>query len=293
MSDSTPVDQESLARGYARLQRLLPNDLMAWLICISAINVERASVAYRAANRSLGLLIGIATDPGYAELLAAPGILNELAGLGFSDLRFQSGFLISGPGHSSALFWHQDRWGWSFGSSYLARPQQIGVMVYLSRTGVANGCLRVLPGSHLPSYRLHGSITARDAGLSRDDDERHELYQSIQGEVALPSKPGDVPVIDARIPHSTYPNPTDRERMLLTLWYHSFRPDLTRGVRTHAADVFDGALSDVSHDSRPTSRNWPPRAPEKIAALVPKRFGGAPAKFRRRPDTSRMVAKRD
>ena len=293
MSDNAPIDRESLARGYARLPCLLPDDLVARLTRISAMNVERASAAHRAANRSQGSLINIATDPGYAELVGAPEILNGLAGLGLSDLRFQSGFLISKPGHSPALFWHQDWWGWSLGSSYLARPQQIGVMVYLSRTSVANGCLRVLPGSHLRSHRLHCSVTAHDAGLSRVDDERHVLYQSIQGEVALPSEPGDVLVIDARILHSAYPNTTDQERMLLTLWYHPFWPDLPRGVRAHAADVFDGAVSDVSRGSSPTPRSWPPSALKKIEALVPERPCGPPVEFDRRPDTNRMEAKRD
>ncbi|MYF88818.1 MAG: phytanoyl-CoA dioxygenase family protein [Boseongicola sp. SB0676_bin_33] len=259
----------------------------------SFLNVERAGVAHRAANRSQGSLINIATEPGYAELVAAPEILNGLAGLGFCDLRFQSGFLISKPGNSPALFWHQDWWGWSLESSYLARPQQIGVMVYLSRTSVANGCLRVLPGSHLRSHRLHGSITAHDAGLSRVDDERHELYQSVQGEVALPSKPGDVLVIDARILHSAYPNTTDQERMLLTLWYHPFWPELPQSVRAHAADEFDREVTDVTQFRDQTHRCWPPIAVKKIAALVPDRPDGPQVEFNRRPDTSRMEAWRD
>ena len=293
MSDDTSIDKKLLARGYAHLPCLLPDELLARLNRISAANVERASVAHRAANRSQGSLINIATDPGYAEIVAAPEILNGLAGLGFCDLRFQSGFLISKPGNSPALFWHQDWWGWSLESSYLACPQQIGVMVYLGRTSVANGCLRVLPGSQLRSHRLHDSITAHDAGLSRVEDERHELYRSFQGEVALPSKPGDVLVIDARLLHSAYPNTTDQERMLLTLWYHPFWPDLPRGIRAHAANVFDGAVSDISHDSRPTPRSWPPEALKKIAALVPEPPGGPPVEFDRRPDTNRMEAMRD
>ena len=293
MSEEASADQEPLARGYAHLPHLLPEDLVARLIRISAANVERASAAHRAANRSQGSLINIATDPGYAELVAAPEILNGLAGLGLSDLRFQSGFLISEPGHSPALFWHQDWWGWSLGCSYRARPQQVGVMAYLGRTCVANGCLRVLPGSHLRSHGLHGSIPAHDAGLSRVDDEGHELYQGAQGEVALPSKPGDVLVIDARLLHSAYPNITDQERMLLTLWHHPYRPDLPRGIRAHAANVFDGAVSGIAHDSRPTPRNWPPEALKKITALVPEHPGGPPVEFDRRPDTDRMEAMRD
>ena len=293
MSEDTSIDRELLARGYAHIPHLLPDDLVARLIRISVASVERTSVAHRAANRSQGSLINIATDPGYAELVAAPEILNGLAGLGLCDLRFQSGFLISKPGNSPALFWHQDWWGWSLESSYLACPQQIGVMVYLGRTSVANGCLRVLPGSHLRSHRLHGSITAHDAGLSRVEDERHELYQSAQGEVALPSKPGDVLVIDARLLHSAHPNTTNQERMLLTLWYHPFWSDLPRGIRAHAANVFDGAVSDISHDSHPTPRSWPSKTLEKIAALVPEPPGGPPVEFDRRPNTSRMEAMRD
>ena len=274
--------------GYAHLPGLLPDRLVARLTEISAGHLQRAGAEHRAANRSQGSLIGIAADPAYAEIIACPELLSGLTSLGFAELRYQCGFLISKPGHSPALFWHQDWWGWSHPSAYEPMPPQIGVMVYLGPTRVENGCLRTVPGTHLRRHPLHGSITAHAEALSRVEDPSHRLYRSAEGEIALPSSPGDVFVVDARLLHSAYPNRTNQERMLLTLWYHPFWPDLPPGVRAHAANVFNGAGSDLNLDELPSPRNWPADALKRISALVPEHPGCLPIEFNRHPDTGRM-----
>ena len=284
------MSPEIEANGFVHLKGLLPTRLIARLARNSAYNLQRASADHRAANRAQGSMISIATDPAYSGLISCPELLDGLASQGFADLRYQSGFLISKPGHSPALFWHQDWWGWSHPSAYEPMPPQLGIMIYLGPTTVKNGCLRVVPGTHLRRHPLHDSITAHARALSRVDDPRHKLFQSADGEIALPSSPGDVFVVDARLLHAAYPNRTDQERMLLTLWYHPAWSDLPNGVRVHAANVFDGAVSDLASEVMPSPRNWPTEALENISALVPEHPGGQPVEFNRNPDTGKMEA---
>ena len=282
------MSPEFEANGFARLPSLLPAELISRLTETSSGILQRVSAKHRAANRSQGSLISIAKDPAYSELISRQELLDGLASLGFVDLRFQSGFLISKPGHSPALFWHQDWWGWSHPSAYLPMPPQIGVMIYLGPTTVENGCLRAIPGTHLRRHPLHDSITAHAEALSRVDEPQHELYQSAEDEMALSSTPGDVFAVDARLLHGAYPNSTDEERMLLTLWYHPSWSDLPPGLRAHAANVFNGAYSDLAPGAEPSPRDWPPQAFDRIAALVPEHPGSPPVEFNRRPDTRKM-----
>ena len=282
------MNPEFEAHGFACLPSLLPAELIVRLAETSSGILRRVSAEHRAANRSQGSLISIATDPAYSELISRPELLDGLAGLGFFDLRFQSGFLISKPGRSPALFWHQDWWGWSHPSAYRPMPPQIGVMIYLGPTSAENGCLRAIPGSHLRRHPLHHSITAHAEALSRVDDPRHELYRGAEGEMALPSTPGDVFVVDARLLHGAFPNSTGEERMLLTLWYHPFWSDLPPCLRAHAANVFNGANSDLALDAEPSPRDWPPKAWDRIAELVPEHPGCPPVEFDRRPDARKM-----
>ena len=88
--------------------------------------------------------------------------------------------------------------------------------------------------------------------------------------MALSSAPGDVFAVDARLLHGAYPNCTDEERMLLTLWYHPSWSELPPGLRAHAANVFNGAYSDLAPGAEPS----PPGCP--------------PVEFNRRPDTRKM-----
>lgn len=274
--------------GYVHLPALLPIPLIDRLSRISVGHLQRADTGHREANRSQRSLINLASDPDYAEIIVCPTLLNCLAGLGFADLRYQCGFLISKPGHSPPLFWHQDWWGWSHPSAYEESPLQIGVMIYLDPTRISNGCLRVVPGTHLRRHPLHDSIPAHDEMLSRVNDPRHRLYQSADGEVALTSNPGDVLVIDARLLHSAYPNNTDNERMLLTLWFHPGWDDIPSGIRAHAANIFNGINSESQHDMMPSPRKWPAESRKCLAMLVPEHLGCLPVEFNRRPDTTRM-----
>jgi hypothetical protein len=257
--------------GYALARGLLPPELVRHLQAEAARILPTIDAGHRARNRSQGSLVQLADHPSFAPLIGAPALRAAFAGMGFPDPRFTSGYLISKPPHSPALFWHQDWWGWDDPISYTDFIAQFFVMVYLTGTTPENGCLRVIPGSHRRRHPLHAAIQAHDERLSRVVEPDHPLYQSHPGEVPVPVRTGDVVFGDARLIHSAYPNATDRERSLLTLWYHPDFAALPAGIRATIRNVYDRREGDTdpAGPEAMTLDHWPEEAKRLVAGLLP------------------------
>ena len=66
------------------------------------------------------------------------------------DISRRQGYSLSKPGGGPALYWHRDWHHWSCkAESEQPRGTQLFLMVYLVDTTPDNGCLRVIPRSHL------------------------------------------------------------------------------------------------------------------------------------------------
>ncbi len=188
-------------------------------------------------QKSTGSLVCVYDDPGFAELIAAPGALQALRTLGYDDPKFATGFVISKPPHSPPLFWHQDWWGWGEPISYQwHHPPQAFLMYYLVDTTRANGCLRLIPGSHRKRHPMHDAVPdAHTDDLRRVTDPAHAAYQSVPGEVDVPVRAGSVVIGDSRMLHSAHANSTDQRRTVITLWYYPAWKELPEGVQAKIA----------------------------------------------------------
>ena len=94
-------------------------------------------------------------------------------------------------------------------------------MYYLTDTTPENGCLRVIPGSHLKRHSLHDRISPRhtdelrafanpdDPGFSRVDDE-----------IDVPVKAGDLVMGYGSLLHASHANKSNQRRTVLTMWYY-------------------------------------------------------------------------
>ena len=173
-----------------------------------------------------------------ARLVAYPPMLAALAGLGFDNPKWGSGFIISKPPHSPPLFWHQDARFWDEPISYTPRTIQCFLMIYLVDTAPHNGCLRLIPGSHLKRHRLHDALPdAHEHDLSRADDTEHAAFQRAEGEVDVPVKAGDVVMGSARLLHAAHGNKSDQRRTNITLWYYPDYERLPESIRAYLADT--------------------------------------------------------
>ena len=117
---------------------------------------------HKARNRSQGSMFRFSqtTDSVFAELIALPSALAALAQLGFTEVTYTDGYIISKPPQSPQLFWHYDWFAWEEPEMFEAVPPQVFCMYYLTDTCRENGCLRVIPGSHT-RYNSHDEALAR------------------------------------------------------------------------------------------------------------------------------------
>ena len=114
------------------------------------------------------------------------------------------------PGCSSATLWHQDNRFWSFDEQNL-----ISVWLALGDETRANGCLRVIPGTHRMTFEP-GRFNA--ALFLRSDLEENKQLIAKAERVELGA--GDVIFFHSRLFHAASRNLTDRVKYSLVYTYH-------------------------------------------------------------------------
>lgn len=224
--------------GFCLLEGIIEDDMLARLRAVTDGVLARQEAAHFARQRAQGSLIRVTEDPFMARLIAYPPILKALAALGFADPKWGSGFIISKPPKSPPLFWHQDARFWNDPISYTPRTIQCFLMIYLVDTTRHNGCLRLIPGSHLKRHRLHDALPdAHEEDLSRADDLANLAFQRAEGEVDVPVKAGDVVMGSARLLHAAHGNQSDKRRTNITLWYYPDFAKLPEPIQAYLADT--------------------------------------------------------
>lgn len=116
------------------------------------------------------------------------------------------------PGFSSETHWHQDIRYWSY-----TRPELINVWLALGNESEENGCLMLLPGTHIQDFdtaRLDPALFLRP--------ELPENQALIATRVLAQLKPGDVLFFHARTFHAAGRNITQESKFSVVFTY---RPD--------------------------------------------------------------------
>ena len=271
---ATPPWQELRDRGCTVARGLLDDDqVRAGRELARRITTKQLSEDYQRRHASIGSLFDLLEDPASVELITWPRTFAVLGALGFPDPRYQHGIVFNKLPHTPRTFWHQDGISWNHPRGYEPEPIELIVIYYLVDTSPANGCLRVIPGSHLERHPLHdllhGSYTP---DLRMMADPASPAFQTFADEVALPVSAGDAVIADARLLHAAHANESDGERTALSLWYvadcHSL-PEVVR-ARFTLEPVRDSRMPYV-----PTE--WPVEAQRRLRAVLPPRYQGAAA----------------
>jgi ectoine hydroxylase-related dioxygenase (phytanoyl-CoA dioxygenase family) len=141
--------------------------------------------------------------------------------LGLGDFKAGGAFqIISKPAAGPPLYWHQDWARWDDPLSLSPWPQQVFLNWYLSDTYPENGCLRVIPGSHLKRFDLHDQLVPPHEGGGYDVEETNEwMFLDHPDAVDVPVRTGDLVIADARLLHGTHANKTSIRRTVLLGWY--------------------------------------------------------------------------
>jgi ectoine hydroxylase-related dioxygenase (phytanoyl-CoA dioxygenase family) len=157
------------------------------------------------------------------ELLDLQTAKQACAELGLEGLTDTGGIIIlSKPPGGPALYWHQDNMDWNHPKSALPWPSTLFLSYYLTDTTRANGCLRVIPGTHRQRIALHDQLPDAHGPEIQAVDESHLAFAEQPGELDLPVAAGDLVIADGRVLHAAWPNRSHQRRTLVLAWWRLF-----------------------------------------------------------------------
>lgn len=240
-------------RGFTRFPAVLdPAEVQR----LREVTDRMLAAADLSQHKAQGSMLWTSADPAFADLIAHPRALAAFASLGFNDPSFTDGYVISKAAHGQRLFWHYDWFAWDDDSDYAVPAPQLFCMYYLTDTRRENGCLRVIPGSHLNENPLHRLLAEpHSTGLSQGQGGAE--FSDRPDEVDVPVQAGDLLIGDARLLHAAHDNLTEERRTLITLWY---QPQLER--------LPESVQAEMARKSQPVPEDWPANARAKLLTLM-------------------------
>lgn len=148
------------------------------------------------------------------ELVAHPRILDAVESvLGPNVLAWSSQWFPKFPHDRTFVSWHQDATYWG-----LSPPNVTTAWVALSPSTVANGCVRVIPGSHLELLPQRETYAASNM-LSRGQEIAVEVDEGKAVDFVL--SPGEFSLHHIGIVHGSRANESDVPRIGLAIRYIS------------------------------------------------------------------------
>ncbi|WP_437755580.1 phytanoyl-CoA dioxygenase family protein [Sorangium sp. So ce1389] len=263
-----------LSEGYAVIPGVLGQDeVRRYHALARGILAPQRSREYQEKHVAIGSLLDILRDPGFVDLIGHPRALAALRGLGFDEPRYLHGIVFNKLPRTPRTFWHQDCTFWSDPVAYEPEPRELILIYYLVDTTPHNGCLRVIPGSHLRRHRLHEPLRgACIPELESMRDPCSPAFQSYPDEVSIPVNAGDLVIVDVRLLHATHANDSDAERTALSLWYIPACRDLPERVRARLT-----LRTGVDERLPYVPAGWPEDAAARLRALLPAAYEGSAA----------------
>lgn len=265
--------EQLLKDGYCVFENILDAEMLHSLRKVSDELLAGQSLENKKLYYSTGSNIPLTEDPFFAELIAYPDVLAALASLGYPESKFSIGFIISKQPNSPRLFWHYDYAAWDDPDAFGETPQQLFLMYYLVDTTPHNGCLRVIPGTHIHDNPLISELQeAHIEELTRADNLDIVDFSTRPDEVDVPVKAGDLLIGDARLLHATHANHSSDRRTVLTLFYHPDFQQLSEPVQAFVSQNMTARIPE----------EWPQHAKNLVEPLLARYEGSArPLPFNR------------
>jgi len=147
------------------------------------------------------------------ELIRDPRILDAVEDiLGPDILCWGSGFFIKNSHDPARVTWHQDSTYWG-----LSKPDIVTAWVAFTPSTTENGCMRVVPGTHMLPQLAHRDTFAPDNLLSRGQEIAVEVDESKAVDVVL--EPGQMSLHHVRLVHGSEPNRAPYRRVGFAIRY--------------------------------------------------------------------------
>lgn len=143
------------------------------------------------------------------DLVTHPGILDPIASiLGPNVIMWAVHFWYKEPNNGKYLPWHQDGAYWP-----IEPKKNVSAWIALGPTFAANGCLKVIPGSHKVEL-LHGEMNDKASGFGKGL--RPEEIDESQA-VSLEMQPGQIVIFNEKTIHGSGPNVSTTPRVALSV----------------------------------------------------------------------------
>lgn len=146
-------------------------------------------------------------------LLRSEKVLAVMRDLIGPDLKlFETKFVLKSAHVGGEVPWHQD---YAYWKTFARSPIQVNCMIAIDDSTLENGCLEVLPGSHLTGIRDHGAHGGgKNFVLATDPETR--AHESL---VRIPAKSGTAILFGPLLLHHSNPNRSDNQRRSVTVVY--------------------------------------------------------------------------
>ena len=229
-----------LHNGFYRVPQLLPEELIGRLNASTDNQIEQklepivwepAKVGESIVRRLSKIL---ERDPVYMEAATHPFVLDALEGVLGPNIELitnKHNHLMVRPGDSAVVPWHSGEEPWDV--------RLITVLIYLQESTTENGCVRIVPGSHLRPFQHP----------RRPQYETFHDAPFFNQSVPVPMPRGGVLLFNDSCFHGADVNQPDRSRRSMTLAYqthdvHDIRKDepekiLVRGKREYVGHPYE------------------------------------------------------
>src|SRR5262249_658962 len=132
--------------------------------------------------------------------------------LGLDILVWSSSVFAKKPASPQYVSWHQDLTYWGFDPSNV-----VTVWLALTESNPANGCMRVVPGTHRLDVVEHRDTFAKGNLLSRGQEVAVEVGEAEAVDLVLQS--GEMSLHHVKIFHGSRPNASGRPRIGFAVRY--------------------------------------------------------------------------
>lgn len=208
--------READGRGVAGTAIVHPERNLADSVGSEALAEERVSKVFK-----------VHRDSVFHEFATQPDLVASVQHLLGTDIDcFLSQFIFKNPG-AWGQPWHQDAFYFPFD-----RGPQVGVWLAVTEATLANGCLHVVPGSHLEPVHEH----LLDRRPNANQGYVEILDHDMSGERPVTMAPGDLLIFHSHLMHRSKDN--DSSAIRAAMVYH-FGERGTVDLAEHPAPIND------------------------------------------------------
>jgi non-heme Fe2+,alpha-ketoglutarate-dependent halogenase len=181
-----------------------------------------------------------------ADLVRDARILDRVESVIGPDIFcWSSDFFVKNPGDHKRVTWHQDSTYWG-----LSEPDIVTAWVALTPSRRENGCMRVVPGSHLKDQLAHRDTFGEDNMLTRGQEVQVEVDERQAVDVILSQ--GEMSLHHVRLIHGSEPNDGSERRIGYAIRYLPTRIRQLSGIPDSATLVRGrDAFGNFQHEPRP------------------------------------------